>query len=748
MNADTGRLPRIERLRRWPLSRWPELLGLALLVLSLPLIQRYRAGQATGERYGLEARYFVGPSFAGKLLEKRVEPELDLERSRSSHARSAGSIEWNGTVVFPRKGKFVFATLSTGRSSVEIDEQMLVHNLGATPDKPVFGDRIFEAGAHAMRVRFVGPGPKAQLRVVWTPARRWGGLEPVPATLLFPRSPKGAPPLPAFAIPPRDAPAAFLLCASWLFGALLLLRRPLGRLATLLRRERWARHDLAAFVALVGAALALRLFELDGAGQTWDEDVYWAAARNAIQNLLAGDFRAASWATNPEHPATAKWVYSAATLASESLTPGRAVSALLGALTCGFLFLAGRDLVSRGAGLLAGGLAAVLPHLVAHGKVMGLETPSGFFYLLTVWCFYRGLRREGNQAAYLWAGLFAGLATATRLVNGGVFFVLGGLYLVRHARTIWRERFFPLPVTLGVLPCVALAVFFGLWPYLWQETRAHLGGLFSFWKPDVLHEVFLGQRQPAPDYYYPLYFVVTTPVALLAGLPLYLGRLAVRRDLGHLVPLLWFAGPFLVALSPVVRDGVRYLYPALVPACLLVAAGFEGLVLALLRGAERARWRVPATAVLGTTLGLYTLHAALTVHPYYLDYYNEAVGGPARVAEKRWFELGWWGEGIEEAHRYVARYALPGQRVFVNAEPSHVLKVRDDLVPVRDPEADWVIYNQLFNDAPFRSPLHRQAYVVRAAGAPLVWVYRKRERPAAPPIRTKAAAPPAKRPHP
>ena len=41
-------------------------------------------------------------------------------------------------------------------------------------------------------------------------------------------------------------------------------------------------------------------------------------------------------------------------------------------------------------------------------------------------------------------------------------------------------------------------------------------------------------------------------------------------------------------------------------------------------------------AVLGAALGLYVLRCGMSVHPYYLDYYNEAVGGPAYVKHKKW----------------------------------------------------------------------------------------------------------------
>jgi len=41
------------------------------------------------------------------------------------------------------------------------------------------------------------------------------------------------------------------------------------------------------------------------------------------------------------------------------------------------------------------------------------------------------------------------------------------------------------------------------------------------------------------------------------------------------------------------------------------------------------------------------------------------------------------------------------------------------------PQADYVIFNNLFNSLP-KDLNHDLQYVVRAAGAPLVWVYQRK----------------------
>jgi 4-amino-4-deoxy-L-arabinose transferase-like glycosyltransferase len=379
-------------------------------------------------------------------------------------------------------------------------------------------------------------------------------------------------------------------------------------------------------------------------------------------------------------------------------------------------------------GFLGAALAAVTPHLLAHSKVAGLEAPSGFFFVLGVWFFFRGLQKDGNSGWHLGAGLALGLVTSTRVTNLSLGIVMLLAYLYAYRREIRTERRFPMPVTLGLLPVVAAAVFFGLWPYLWSNPLQHLGEMLSHWKPDAILEFFLGKQQEPSLLYFPLYFAVTMPVGLLAAFLLGAARLPAKLDLGRVTLLLWFLAPFVVALSPMARDGVRYLYPALAPACLIAAFGVDGLGAVVARLLRRPAVQAGLCAALGTGLGLYTVYSALSVHPYYLDYYNEAVGGTEKVERKRWFEVAWWGEGIREACAFVNRNARQDARVQIVVNPRHLVELRPDLHWAEDQKVDFIIYNRMFNE-PLRAPGFQIAHVVRAGKAPLVWVYeRERER--------------------
>ncbi|MBI3078157.1 MAG: hypothetical protein HYY85_14425, partial [Deltaproteobacteria bacterium] len=73
-------------------------------------------------------------------------------------------------------------------------------------------------------------------------------------------------------------------------------------------------------------------------------------------------------------------------------------------------------------------------------------------------------------------------------------------------------------------------------------------------------------------------------------------------------------------------------------------------------------------AALPAALLLYLLLIDLRIHPYYLDYYNELVGGPSGVYQRHLLELAWWNEGTDEAVAYLNQVAPPG-RVGLLLEP-------------------------------------------------------------------------------
>ena len=493
--------------------------------------------------------------------------------------------------------------------------------------------------------------------------------------------------------------------------------------------------------AIFAIALIVRLSGLGAAGQTWDEDEYWCAGRNYLQNILALDFSPHAWRWNYEHPPVTKYLAGLGALWADGYGPARGLFAAVGALGACFVALIGRRLGGARVGALAGIGAALLPRLIAHDQIVGHETPSFLWWSLGVWLALRvggssGSARRGAEGPLIeedtlaatarrlaGVGVVLGVAVATRFSNlllGPVLgvAVLAGAPMGRHLRATL--------VGLVATPLAALLTFVALWPRMWSAPKAHLDAAWAVLKRQHLPEHYLGHLiQQPPWHYFPLYLIVTTPLVVIAS-ALLLGawRGATRREPRLLVLVVWLLLPLGVIWSPVRQDGVRYVIPALAPLCLLAALGLDHLATSF------PRLRALPLAILLT----YTAYLGVTwarIRPYGLDYFGEHVGGPSTVARKEWFEIGWWGEGIAEAVEHVNHAAAPGASVARILQPVHVNWLREDLWNDPGPaRADWILVNDqglmaVGQRRDWAPPGATLVYEARAQGASLVRVYRR-----------------------
>jgi hypothetical protein len=217
-------------------------------------------------------------------------------------------------------------------------------------------------------------------------------------------------------------------------------------------------------------------------------------------------------------------------------------------------------------------------------------------------------------------------------------------------------------------------------------------------------------------YYFPATFALKTPVALLAllALPLF-GRRdedARRRSLRVFlwVPVALYAA---TTLAGRINIGHRHLLP-LYP-FLFVAAGAAGA-----RALEAGRGRRAAVAV----LGLWYAASVVSVHPHYLGYFNELVGGPSQ---------GWrylvdsnvdWGQDLKALKKWTDAHGVRHLKLsyFGSADPAYY-RIPCAMLPskmhpdppafVRDIEAGDVVAVSVTNlhgvyfEGPDRRLMHR-----------------------------------------
>ncbi|MBC7978902.1 MAG: hypothetical protein H7138_28285, partial [Myxococcales bacterium] len=388
----------------------------------------------------------------------------------------------------------------------------------------------------------------------------------------------------------------------------------------------------------------------------------------------------------------------------------------------------GKRLFRLRVGALAAGIATLLPPMVAHGQIVGHESPTVLWWALGVLLalgVHDYLPPDDRKAArmlrtrLIWVGVTVGVAIASRFVNG-LLGPLCAIIVVAQAPARWRRGTLVWGAT--AMPIAAVLTIYALWPRLWAHPVASLLTSLQHLNNEHAAEPFLGMMtSKPPPYYFAVYLAVTLPVLVLGGVIVGVVRMIRARDRSALIAACFFLVPLGVAASPIRQDGVRYVMPCLLALALIAAIGFDQLAI-------WARVRHASTAI-ATVVVAYLAITLVRVHPYYLDYFAEQVGGAGRIAARGWFETAWWGEGVDRAVAYVNTHARPYARVHRSCIlPSHVAWFREDLwTPMTNvaTDATWIVR---YSPGTRRCDLPadaRRVFTVTAQGATLAEVYQR-----------------------
>lgn len=322
-------------------------------------------------------------------------------------------------------------------------------------------------------------------------------------------------------------------------------------------------------------------------------------------------------------------------------------------------FHSARELWGQKAALLALFLLLLEPNVLAHGRLATTDLGGTLFVFLAAYLLWRLWQADGwSWPRWAWLALALGLAFGSKLSTLAFVPIFGLLAFLPHPQP--RHGRFQSVVAygrgvtrrLGQLVLAGLlsllvvwVIFGGQWGFM-QFQSAALTGLNGrqgpmpiFWAG--IEQILLLSGGGRPSFllghfsdtgflsYFPIAFLVKTPLAVLSALPLASFVLLKSQDtrtraLFLLLPALLY---LLLSMQSGLNIGYRHLLPIL-PFLLVLISGlvthgqWPGV-------GSTSRPSVHGLRLAAYGLALLLLFETLAIHPHYLSFFNQAAGGPA-----------------------------------------------------------------------------------------------------------------------
>jgi hypothetical protein len=298
---------------------------------------------------------------------------------------------------------------------------------------------------------------------------------------------------------------------------------------------------------------------------------------------------------------------------------GRIAPILVGVVLLLGVWRWARDLYGPAAGLFALALCALAPDLIAHSRYVTTDAALAAFLVLSLWSYWRAAQ-SGRRSWAAGAGAALGLALGSKYLALVFVPLLPLLWLLQRwplrGRKEWIEALLHAALLFGIAYLVATSLMFA--PLDFRPYLHGMGRVFADRNPNFEAFLFGGYSRSGFKLYYPAALLVKLPLGVLALATLWVATRFLRRSLKR--DELWLLGPIAVYfLSGAINTsniGIRHVL------------GVEPLGFVLLGSLVQNGWlwlRWSALAALGAV----ALEVAW-VSPYYLSFFNAAVGGPRR----------------------------------------------------------------------------------------------------------------------
>lgn len=496
-------------------------------------------------------------------------------------------------------------------------------------------------------------------------------------------------------------------------------------------------------------SILLRLWNLNQIGRTWDEAEYVEPGYKYIKLLSKGDFDNSYFYTTYNHPPLIKYLYGiAAHLDIEKidsngepvfkydLTYSRAVSLIVFSIGVIFVILIGWEFISPFCGVVAGIILSLLPFSLGLSQLVTAESMKIFIYTVVIYIYMRLLEKYSLKKLIL-SGILTGIALQIKQTNILLILLLGFMYYFRYKSLKGEEKDSFIKKSLLYLftvSVISIFVFFLVWP----QAIFHFNDLYTInkklWSVEFSSkiwqitlsppEVFFGRLMLTPIFYYAVYFFITIPVVILGFFFMGIFSLCKKKNWKLYFLMVWFFLPFILSVYSWRQHGLRYIIEIYPSISLIAALGFTVLLNKLkIKNHSRIFFFLP--------VAIYMFILLLQIKPYYLDYFNELIGGTGTVYKHRLFQIGWWGQGVGEAGKYLSKIISSNSKIGIAVSPVHVVPPLNQQVYIyRDTEEyDYIVvnyYNILregFDDRKIRVR-YKPIYFVYADGAVLATVYK------------------------
>jgi hypothetical protein len=328
---------------------------------------------------------------------------------------------------------------------------------------------------------------------------------------------------------------------------------------------------------------------------------------------------------------------------------------------------------------------ASYPLLFSESHFNIKDPPQAAFFGLSIIFLYFGVHRK-KWYLLLLSAFWTGLALGTKFNIVFLPLIVAPWFLMhvlKNRNNFFREK--RIILSLALYPAVTIAIFFTLWPYLWQNPLVHISQMLQFYKDvgaastgELNSFIFKGVNLFAP-----FWILITTPLPVLIfalfGIIISIKSIIKRKKYVYLLILLWLLIPIVRVMLPgsVIHSGVRHIIE-FVPALAIIAGiGAKELLKKL---------KITDPKIKFFLLLLYSLSLLLVLiklHPNENVYFNELIGG-LRGAVQR--DVPYWGysygnvylQGVNWINENAEARAKLGLAV-VNMVNSPRIKLREDI---------------------------------------------------------------------